>query len=364
VDDNADMRDYIARLLSAEWDVRAAINGRAALEAALVERPDLVLSDVMMPELDGVQLLEALRAHDSTRTVPVILLSARAGEEARLVGLETGADDYLVKPFAARELLARVRTQLEVVQIRETAEAQLIQAAKMASLGQLVAGIAHEINNPLAFLVSHLKTVERGLAEVDPLVQRDAGEGAVAQQFNKARARAREMAMGLARIQELVQKLRVFSRLDEGELKLISIRESVDAALTILGHRLEDRIQVVTRFHGADMLECYASLLNQVLINLLSNAIDAIVGPGTITISTESDDVSLTLRVLDTGSGIPETVRERIFEPFFTTKEPGQGTGLGLSVTYSIIKKHRGTIELLGAAGGGTEARIRVPLRA
>ncbi|HVY26003.1 MAG TPA: ATP-binding protein [Polyangiaceae bacterium] len=398
VDDNADMRDYIAQLLSATWNVRVAVNGRAALEAAIAERPDLVLSDVMMPEMDGVQLLQALRAHDSTRTVPVILLSARAGEDARLVGLETGADDYLVKPFAARELLARVRTQLEVARVREMAatharalaetraqlvakleqanaelqasldelaatQAQLIQAAKMASLGQLVAGIAHEINNPLAFLLSHLQTVERGLVELEPLVQQQA-DAVVVQHFNRSRARAREMAMGLVRIQELVQKLRVFSRLDEGELKLVSIRESVDAALTILGHRLEDRIEVETHFEGADMLECYASLLNQALINLLGNAIDAIVGSGRITISSVSDDVSLTLRVVDTGSGIPEAVRARVFEPFFTTKEPGQGTGLGLSVTYSIIKKHRGTIELLSAAGGGTEARIRVPLRA
>lgn len=401
VDDNADMRDYIVRLLSTEWDVRAAVNGRDGLDAAIVERPDLVLSDVMMPEMDGVQLLSALRAHEATRTVPVILLSARAGEEARLVGLETGADDYLVKPFAARELLARVRTQLEVARVREMAavaartlaetraqlvaeleqtnselqesyraltatQAQLIQAAKMASLGQLVAGIAHEINNPLAFLLGHLNTISRALAEVEPVLAREASETQVAQHVQRARERAKEMEIGLTRIQELVQKLRTFSRLDEGELKRVSIRESVDAALTILRHRFEERIEVVTRFDGADELECYASLLNQVLVNLISNAIDAIDaidGRGTITISTATNADALTLRIADTGQGIAAELRERVFEPFFTTKPPGQGTGLGLSVTYSIVNKHNGTVELLPGDTGGTEAVVRLPLR-
>jgi len=397
-DDNADMRDYIVRLLSNEWDVREAANGRAALDAAIVERPDLVLSDVMMPEMDGVQLLAALRAHEATRTVPVILLSARAGEEARMVGLETGADDYLVKPFAARELLARVRTQLEVARVRETAaiaartlaetrarlvaeleqanrelqasyreltetQAQLIQAAKMASLGQLVAGIAHEINNPLAFLLGHLNTIGKALSEVALVVEREGDETPVAKQLHRARERAKEMDLGLSRIQELVQKLRVFSRLDEGELKRISLRESVDAALTILRHRFEERIEISTVFSGVDELECYASLLNQALVNLLANAIDAIDGRGTITITATTDADTLTIRIADSGAGVSAEVRERIFEPFFTTKPPGQGTGLGLSVTYSIIKKHGGTVELLPRDAGGTEAVVRLPMR-
>jgi two-component system NtrC family sensor kinase len=347
-----------------------------------------------------VQLLGALRAHESTRTVPVILLSARAGEEARLVGLETGADDYLVKPFAARELLARVRTQLEVSRVREQAavaartlaetraqhvaeleqkneqlqasyqeltatQAQLIQAAKMASLGQLVAGIAHEINNPLAFLLGHLKTICRALSEIAPLLERQMPESQPAQHHKRALERAREMEIGLTRIQELVQKLRVFSRLDEGELKRVSIRESVDAALTILRHRLEDRIVVETELRGDDELECYASLLNQALVNLLSNAIDSIEGKGTIRISAATDGYGLTLRIADTGCGIAEDARERVFEPFFTTKPPGAGTGLGLSVTYSIIKKHGGRVELVPRDEGdrGTVAVIWLPLQ-
>jgi signal transduction histidine kinase len=395
-DDNADMREYIVRLLSSEWEVSAVADGNAALRSASADRPDLVLSDVMMPGLDGVGLLTALRANIETRTVPVILLSARAGEDARLEGLETGADDYLVKPFSARELMTRVRTQLELARVREMAadaarelaqtraqlveklerangelqksyqelaatQAQLVHAAKMASLGQLVAGIAHEVNNPLAFLQSHAQTVGRSVAELEPLLKNEGSEGALAVSWRRAGARLKEMDVGLRRIQDLVQKLRTFSRLDEGERKQVSIRESVDAALTILTHRLEDRIEVRTRFSGPDEYECYASLLNQALVNLLGNAIDAIEARGSISVSADVDDAGLTIRIIDTGHGIPESVRDRVFEPFFTTKDVGRGTGLGLSITYSIIKKHGGTIELLPADGGGTEAVVRLP---
>jgi two-component system NtrC family sensor kinase len=312
--------------------------------------------------------------------------------------LETGADDYLVKPFAARELLARVRTQLELARARDLAEAaarelaetraklvqdleqtnrelqgsyrelastqaQLVHTAKMASLGQLVAGIAHEFNNPLAFLLGHLKTIERSLNALEPLLTNDAQGMAPTPHFRRARERAADIETGLTRIQELVQKLRAFSRLDEGELHRVSIQECVDGALILLRHRFSDRIELKTSFTGAGEIECDASLLNQALVNVLTNAIEAIEGPGVIEISSETDASQLTIRVSDTGRGVPAALRERVFEPFFTTKAIGQGTGLGLSITYSIVQKHGGSIELLPREGRGTEVVIRLPLR-
>jgi signal transduction histidine kinase len=396
-DDNADMRSYIVRLLQPEFDVRTAVNGREALAAALTDLPDLILSDVMMPEMDGVALVAALRSGPATRTVPVILLSARAGEDAVLAGLDNGADDYLVKPFSARELLARVRAHLSMASMqreRETAmrelaetraslvreledknrdirdayrdlqmtQAQLIQSAKMASLGELVAGVAHEINNPLAFVISHLQTVQRSLSRVDTkLAAGHADE--VGPEWQRATARLTEAQLGLERIRDLVLRLRTFSRLDEGEQKVVSIRESIDATLMILEHKVRDRVAIVTDFGEPDLVLCYPALLNQALLNLVTNAADAISERGSVKIVTRTEGEQYAISVTDTGSGIPEEIRDRIFDPFFTTKPVGEGTGLGLSITYSIAKKHGGDLELRPAPQGGTVATLRFPLR-
>jgi signal transduction histidine kinase len=382
-DDNADMREYVARLLSPHWTVQVVADGRAALDAARAAPPDLVLSDMMMPGMDGASLLHELRADPRTNTVPVILISARAGEEARLEGLETGADDYLIKPFAARELLTRVNTHLEMARVRRhaydqlaAAQAQLVQSAKMASLGQLVAGIAHEINNPLAFALSHLSTVERSLAEVQAKLERELAAGPQTA-WQRARARAAEMRGGLERIQDLVLKLRTFSRLDEGERKPASIRESIASALTILNHRLENRVQVETHFGEPDVIPCYAGLLNQAIMNLLTNAIDAIDAAGggrddddgqkkrgKIVVASRAEGDRFVISIEDTGPGIPEHLREQVFNPFFTTKPIGEGTGLGLSITYSIVAKHGGHVALEPGEAGGTRAVIALPLTA
>jgi signal transduction histidine kinase len=397
-EDNADMRDYLESLLSPLWHTQLVPNGKAALEAALESPPDLVLSDVMMPEMDGVALLQALRADPHTNTVPVILISARAGDEARLAGLETGADDYLVKPFAAREVLSRVRTHLEMArarkasgeaaralaetraslmadleqkhvalgtayaELRET-QSQLVQSAKMASLGELVAGIAHELNNPLTFALGHIHTISGALGKLKPGVDAPA-EGDVESTWQRASDRARELRGGLERISDLVRRLRTFSRLDEGELKRVSVRESVESVLTILRHRLSDRISLVVELGEPDEIECYASLFNQATMNLLTNAIDALDGAGHVTLTTGARDGWFELVVSDDGPGIPEAIRERVLEPFFTTKPVGAGTGLGLSITHSIAQKHGGAVELCPRPGGGTLVSVRFPLQA
>jgi two-component system NtrC family sensor kinase len=236
-----------------------------------------------------------------------------------------------------------------------------VQSAKLASLGELVAGVAHEINNPLAFALSHLATARASVGFLMP----QSADANRSKHWQKAQDRLDEMAGGLERIRSLVLKLRTFSRLDEGERKVVSVRECVDSVLTILAHRTRHRVEVQASFDAPEELDCFPSLLNQAMMNLIANAIDAIEelpAAGKLFIHGGAEDGSYVLRVIDDGAGVPEALRERIFDPFFTTKQVGKGTGLGLSITYSIIKKHGGTLELLPAPGRGTIAEIKLPL--
>jgi two-component system NtrC family sensor kinase len=173
------------------------------------------------------------------------------------------------------------------------------------------------------------------------------------------------MDVGLKRSRDLVVKLRTFSRLDGDERGLVSVKACVDSVITILGHRLEDRVKIETDLGEPDMIECYPGLLNQAIMNLIANSIDAIEGPGTILVTSRGvSEERYRIAVTDSGPGIPPALRQRIFEPFFTTKPVGAGTGLGLSITYSIVEKHGGTLKVDCPPTGGTTMTIELPLRA
>jgi len=253
--------------------------------------------------------------------------------------------------------LQHANTELQAAyQTLQSTQAQLVQSAKMASLGALVAGVAHEINNPLAFVISHLETVENRLRKLArPSAERDQGH------LDLAFTRIGETREGLRRIRDLVLKLRTFSRLDEGEFKVVSIRECIDAVLTIQRYRLGDDIRVTIEVDATDNVACYPSLITQAVMNLVSNAADAIPGAGAIDIRAGRRGEDYEIVVEDTGTGIPPELRERVIEPFFTTKPVGSGTGLGLAITYSIVKKHAGELELGERPEGGTRAVIRFP---
>jgi two-component system NtrC family sensor kinase len=287
-----------------------------------------------------------------------LLRAANLKLEARNSQLATLAEAQTLLAEDFRQANASLQQAYRDLQ---TAQSQLVQTAKMASLGNLVAGVAHEINNPLSFVTSHLGTVRRRLEQfreqVPPI------PASAEDHWERAQIRLKEMGVGLERIADLVIKLRTFSRLDEGEWKCVRISECIDSLLTILSYRLEGRIEVVKQFSPPEAIECFPGLLNQALMNLVANSIDAIEGPGVVEITAGADGPDYVLRIADTGTGIDPAIQERVVEPFFTTKPVGKGTGLGLSITYSIIKKHEGTLELKPRAEGGTEAVIRMPLR-
>jgi len=387
--------------------VTSANSGTQALRALLRNEFAVILLDVQMPEMDGYEVARHARMHPATREVPIIFLTAgRDSEENVARGYGSGAVDFLFKPLDGPVLLSKVRVFLELYSSRkklaranqeleaknaelrslaeveasvardlrqaneqlhgayrelQAAQSQLVQSAKMASLGELVAGVAHEINNPLAFVLSHIDTTRKCLEqlradEAAPVAPR------VDDLWRKAHSRLSETELGLGRIRDLVLKLRTFSRLDEGERKRVSISECVESVVTILGHRLKDRIDVQVELKPPDLVDCFPGLLNQVLLNLVANAIDAIEADGSIQIRAGADGTDFVISIADTGSGIPAEVRDRVLEPFFTTKPVGQGTGLGLSIAYSIMKKHTGSLALADAPGGGTIATLRLPL--
>jgi two-component system NtrC family sensor kinase len=342
VDDSVTFRGALAQaLLSEGYDVVQASSGEEALELIGVQPVDCVLLDLLMPGIGGRETCRTIKASPLARDIPVLVLTALEDRSSMLEALAMGADDFIQKSSEFDVLKARVRAQLrrrqfedETRRVREqllrseiqaaearaaqqaaeakvllletleqknrelgaayrelqAAQTQLVQSAKMASLGGLVAGIAHEINNPLAFSLSHLETVKKSLECVERSIL-DSIEPEGKKHWARAGDRLREMSLGLERIRELVVKLRTFSRLDEGEFKCVSVSDSIESVLTILQHRMRGRISVQCHYDAPDDIECYPGLLNQAVMNLVANSIDAITGTGTITLSTSVSGV-------------------------------------------------------------------------
>jgi signal transduction histidine kinase len=258
---------------------------------------------------------------------------------------------------------------------------QLIQSEKMASIGQLVAGIAHEINNPVNFISAGVDSLSTNLEEIRQVLDiyhkitatnvaeklKEIEKLKVKLEYKEAIREINKLIEsiknGTNRTIEIVRGLRTFSRLDEDVLKMADIHEGLNSTLILLHNKYKNRIRIVKNYSDIPLIECYAGQLNQVFMNILSNAVDAIDDKGTITISTSISNSFIQVGIKDTGQGIPEKIREKIFDPFFTTKEVGQGTGLGLSISHGIIEKHQGGIKVKSEVGQGSEFIISLPVK-
>jgi signal transduction histidine kinase len=353
--------------------------------------PHLILSDVMMPRMDGFGLLGEIRADAELRDLPVILISARAGEEARLEGLDAGADDYLVKPFSARELLARVRSNLELARLRQEArnvlreanglleqrvatevarrteaEESLRQSQKMEAIGHLTGGVAHDFNNLLTDIGGGVETLQRLLG---PLTL-----GAEEIRINRALTM---IGRGTERAATLTHRLLAFARRQTLDPQPLDANRLVAATSELLRRTLGEAIALETVLAGGlwrTMVD--SNQLENALLNLAVNARDAMPEGGRLTVETanaclddayvaQHEDVAagqyIMIAVSDTGTGMGRETLDRVFEPFFTTKDVGHGTGLGLSQVYGFIKQSRGHVKLYSELGQGTVAKLYLP---
>lgn len=263
----------------------------------------------------------------------------------------------------------------------KAAQEQLIQAEKMASLGQLTAGIAHELNNPINFVTANIQPLKDDMADLIKFIEsydeiilkkdlkNEFTEIEKVKQAGKIELTKKEINNllkgiedGATRTSEIVKGLKNFSRLDRNVFKKASINDSLDSTLTLLNNSFKNRIEIVKQYGDLPEVDCFPGQINQVFMNILSNAIQSIPAEGKVFVKTWRDHDMVKISIRDTGVGMTDEVRKKIFDPFFTTKEVGKGTGLGLSISYGIIQKHNGEIEVFSKPGEGTEFAIRIPV--
>lgn len=388
---------FLQGLLQDQYQVRTALGGEAALREVIKHPlPNLILLDILMPGMDGFEVLKRLRENPVTKDIPVIFVTALIDEDDEQKGLELGAVDYIHKPINNVVVLSRVRTHLQARMARDMLNRQkqqleqrlvestkaLEQSEKMAAMGQLAAGVAHEINNPVGFVSSNLQTLETYLQDLFDLIngyeqiRQQAGNEPSYADIDQLRKKMdfdflrkdifdllRESKDGVARVRKIIQDLKDFSHASDTEWLWADIHKGLDSTLNIVWNELKYKCKVSKHYGDLPQIKCLPSQLNQVFMNLLVNAAQAIETQGDIDITTEragSDAVKISFH--DTGKGIPPEIIEKVFAPFFTTKPVGKGTGLGLSVSSGIIERHQGKLEVTSEVGKGSTFVITLPV--
>ncbi|OKH37271.1 hybrid sensor histidine kinase/response regulator [[Phormidium ambiguum] IAM M-71] len=447
IDDSPTNLVLLSELLKESgFTVWLARDGETAICKVQEELPDLILLDVLMPGPDGFEICQRFKSNPLTTEVPIIFMTALSDPVDKIKGMNLGAVDYITKPFRHEEVLARVKIHLKIRKLNQSlakqnqllkqeiqeriaveerlqklteelekrveertsklkqtmydlqkAQVQLVQKEKMSTLGQLVAGVAHEINNPINFIAANLNHAEQYISDLlehlqlyqekfpDPGDEIETHAEEIDLDFlqEDLPSLVASMETGTDRIKQISVSLRIFSRSDTTAKVAVNIHEGIDSTLMILKHRLkanENRpaIEVLKEYGDLPLVECYAGQLNQVFMNLISNSIDAFdeysqtnsyteieENPNTIIISTELDEQErqILIRINDNGPGMLPEAKAHLFEPLFTTKPLGKGTGLGLSISHQIVvEKHKGQLTCNSVAGKGVEFVIALPL--
>ena len=419
VDDNPNNLKVLSEAIQrCGWKALMATDGESAIRQTEYAHPDLILLDVMMPGLDGFETCRRLKANPLTYNTPVIFMTALCDPTDKVKGLEIGAVDYITKPFQHEEVIARLKLHLKISNLTRTLEQrvqertaeltqslqqlkqtqlQLIQSEKMSTLGQLVAGIGHEINNPIGFISGNCYHIEeyvkdilrlvnlqqQKLPHLDPEIEELLEEIDLEYLIEDLPKILLSMHQGIDRLKDISLSLRTFARSDISSKVEFQIHEGMDSTLMLLKHRLKNQgnrptIEVVRQYGTLPSIICYPGQMNQVFMNIIANAIDAfddlhqnhldqeiaVCYPHTITITTsvDNEERNVAICIEDNAIGMPPDVQARIFEPSFTTKVVGKGTGLGLAISYQIVvDKHNGEINCFSNFGKGTKFIITLP---
>jgi len=351
VEDNPDLLAFLAQELGRWYRISPFPDSTEAVRAMVADPPDLIVSDIMMPGLDGIALARRIRAARETAEVPVLLLSAREEVDAKLAGFEAGADDYVHKPFDMQELHARIelhlRLRAQARQLREAleqlkkAETTLVQSEKMVALGRMIAGVAHEMNNPIHFLRGNLALLRKRLA-LD-------GAGPLLADIDES----------VERITAITRQLLLFGRKQSSDSSVsVRLSEVVPLAVKMIAPHTPKGVRIVQQVDG-EVVRANPQDLFQVILNIVHNAVQA-VDPqsGEVRIAAVSRGDRVELSVIDNGCGISKENLSRIFDPFFTTKPPGSGTGLGLSIVQELVAAQQGTVRVESELGRGTTVAV------
>ena len=390
-DDNDNNLRVLSTMLRSEgYNIRIAKNGEQVLKSVSLEKPEIILLDIHMPVMDGFETCQQLKAESDYKDIPIIFISALTETASKVKALEMGGVDYITKPFQVEEVKVRVSTHIllrrKTVELEQTLDnikklqTKLIQSEKMATLGILVAGIAHEINNPINFvyaginsLIKNFAELEKGVKEIEKWLSEhkpDVAEEIVQISENFAVNKrlevipqlAEDIKTGAVRTTEIIKGLRLFSRSEKEKKTNADVIESLETALLLLKNKYKNRIQIIKHYpENLKPIDCYPGQLTQAFINLIHNAIDAIEKEGTIQIDVKNENSGMAITIADSGVGIPPELLSKIFDPFFTTKAVGGGMGMGLAITHGIIQKHMGNIQVDSVANKGTSFKIFLP---
>jgi two-component system, NtrC family, sensor kinase len=415
VDDEVVNRALLKAMLATDgYGTVEAASGEEALRRVEQKPPDLILLDVMMPGMSGFDVAERLKGNARTRNIPIIIVTALDDHDSRMTALSKGAEEFLSKPVDRSELTARVRNLVRLKRYQDylaehalvlesqveehsrqlaaantrlgEAQQRLFQAEKLASIGQLAAGVAHEINNPIAFVSGNLDSLQVDVSSLLRLIDAYAEMEALLPDAEPAKENLRQLKgsvdlaylradlpqlileskAGVQRVAQIVKNLMDFSSAERPqEWVCVDLRQCMDKTLDVAANLIKSHIDVVREYGEIPLVECLPPQLEQVFLNLLVNAAQAIPEGthGVITVGAGAAENEVWVEVRDTGCGIPPSDMKHLFDPFFTTKPQGVGTGLGLSIAYGIVELHHGRIEVESQVGSGSRFRVVLPLR-